>query len=147
METAHSFFMCTVLGVPSDGTILMDSDRPTGPVTISFSQLVSAFGAYWGSGVGCFGDPPDILTFQDVDGNIIGTDSFVYTGDGTLMWHGYQFGTPVKTITRTAGDGQEGFAVDGLQATVAAASTATPTPTPTPTPPRVDGSATQSKLF
>ena len=40
-------------------------------------------------------------------------------GDGTLTWHGYQFGTPVKTITRTAADGQEGFAVDGLQATVA----------------------------
>jgi hypothetical protein len=33
---------------------------------------------------------------------------------------------PVKTIIRTAGDGQEGFAMDGLQARVA------PTPTPTP---------------
>lgn len=63
MVTAHSFFMCTVLGVPSDGYVLMDSDRPTGRVTISFSQPVSAFGAYWGSAVGCFGDPPDILTF------------------------------------------------------------------------------------
>ena len=37
-------------------------------------------------------------------------------GDGTLAWHGYQFGTPVQTITRTAGDGQEAFACDGLQA-------------------------------
>jgi len=29
-----------------------------------------------------------------------------------------QVGTPVKTIIRTAGDGQEGVAMDGLQATV-----------------------------
>jgi hypothetical protein len=99
----------------------MDSDRPSGPLTISFSQPVSAFGAYWGSGVRCFGDPPSILAFRDNAGNIIGTASFTYTGDGTLAWHGYRFATPVKTITRTAGDGLEGVAVDGLQATGAAA--------------------------
>ncbi len=119
METATSFFMCTVVGVPSDGSILMDQDRPDDLVTISFSQPVSAFGAYWGSGVNCyFGDAPSILTFQDVNGNVIGTDSFFYMGNGALMWHGYRFGTPVKTITRTAGDGREGVAIDGLQATV-----------------------------
>ncbi len=120
LVTFTSFMMCLVHGMPSDGTILMYSDRPSGPLTVSFSQPVSAFGAYWGSGVGCFGDPPSILTFRDVAGNVIGTDSFVYTGDGTLAWHGYQFGTPVATITRIAGDGQEGVAIDGLQATVAA---------------------------
>ena len=118
LVTFTSFMMCLVHGMPSDGTILMYSDRPSGPLTISFSQPVSAFGAYWGSGVGCFGDPPSILTFRDVAGNVIGTDSFVYTGDGTLAWHGYRFGTPVATITRIAGDGQEGVAIDGLQATV-----------------------------
>jgi hypothetical protein len=119
METATSFFMCTVVGVPSDGSILMDQDRPDDLVTISFSQPVSAFGAYWGSGVNCyFGDAPSILTFQDVNGNVIGTDSFFYMGNGALMWHGYRFGTPVKTITRAAGDGREGVAIDGLQATV-----------------------------
>jgi hypothetical protein len=123
MVTANSFRMCTVIGRPSDGVILMDSDRPTGPLTISFSQPVSAFGAYWGSGVDCYGDPPNILTFRDVNGNIIGTDSFTYAGDGTLMWQGYQFGTPVQTITRTAGDGVEGVAIDGLQATVATTTT------------------------
>jgi hypothetical protein len=126
METVPSFQMCSVRGRPSDGTTLMDSDRPTGPLTISFSQPASAFGAYWGSGVGCFGNPPSILTFRDVAGNIIGTDSFTYMGDGTLAWHGYRFGTPVKTITRTAGDGQEGFAMDGLQATVVASPRAVP---------------------
>jgi len=123
MEAAHTFQLCSVIGIPSDGTILMDSDRPTGPVIISFSQLVSAFGAYWGTGVGCepfgFPDAAIVLTFQDATGNVIGTDSFFYTGNGTLTWHGYQFGTPVKTITRTASDGVEGFAFDGLQATVA----------------------------
>jgi len=121
MVTATSFRMCSVIGVPSDGSVLMDSDRPTGPLTISFSQPVSAFGAYWGSGVGCcctYDDAPSILTFRDAADNIIGTDSFYYAGDGTLMWRGYRFGTPVKTITRTAGDGREGVAMDGLQATV-----------------------------
>jgi hypothetical protein len=120
MVTEHRFRMCAVWGVPSDGIMLMDQDRPNDLVTISFSQPVSAFGAYWGSGFECwFGDSASILTFQDVNGNVIGSDSFVYQGDGTLEWHGYAFATPVKTITRTAGDGEEGFAMDGLQATVA----------------------------
>jgi hypothetical protein len=35
------------------------------------------------------------------------------------MWSGYQFSRPVASVTRTAGDGKEGFAVDGLQAIVA----------------------------
>jgi hypothetical protein len=119
MVTAHSFIMCSAIGRPSDGTVLMDSDRPNDLVTISFSQPVSAFGAYWGSGVGCLVDSPSILTFQDVNGNLIGSDNFLYRGNGTLMWRGYTFSTPVKTIIRTAGDGKEGFAMDGLQATVA----------------------------
>ena len=51
METAPSFQMCFVTGRPHDGMILMDSDRPSDPLTISFSQPVSAFGGYWGSGV------------------------------------------------------------------------------------------------
>jgi hypothetical protein len=113
----------------------MAQDRPNDLVTISFSQPVSAFGAYWGSGYLCppfgYDDAATILTFQDASGNVIGSDSFVYQGDGTLMWRGYTFGTAVKTITRTASDGQEGVAIDGLQATVANGG---PTPTPTPTP-------------
>jgi hypothetical protein len=128
MVTERQFQMCAVTGIPSDGHILMDSDRPSGPLTISFSQPVSAFGAYWGSGYGCYGNPSSILTFRDAAGNTIGTESFTYRGDGHLMWRGYRFGTPVKTITRRAGDGLEGVAIDGLQATVAGA----PTPTPTP---------------
>jgi hypothetical protein len=123
METATSFQLCGVFARPSDGRIFFDSDRPTGAVTIAFSQPVSAFGAYWGSGVDCpvccgYGDAPSILTFRDATGNIIGTDGFYYQGDGALMWRGYRFGTPVKTITRTAGDGTEGVAIDGLQANV-----------------------------
>jgi hypothetical protein len=119
MRTQHSFPLCSVVGVPTDGTILMDQDRPQDTVTISFSQPVLAFGAYWGSGLSCFNDPASILTFQDVNGNVIGSDSFPYGGTGPLEWHGYSFATPVKTVTRTASDHQEGFAVDGLQATVA----------------------------
>jgi hypothetical protein len=119
MRTQHTFQLCSVFGVPSDGTVLMDQDRPQDTVTISFSQPVLVFGAYWGSGLSCFNDPATILTFQDVDGNVIGSDRFFYGGTGPLEWHGYSFAKPVKTIIRTASDGQEGFAVDGLQATVA----------------------------
>jgi hypothetical protein len=123
MLTESKFLMCSVKGKPSDGTLLMDSDRPAGPFTISFSQPISAFGAYWGSGYRChaccgFADAAIILTFKDANGNIIGSDSFFYSGDGTLLWRGYAFDTPVKTIIRTAGDGQEGFATDGMQVTV-----------------------------
>jgi hypothetical protein len=123
MITDTSFQLCHVLGRPSDGRILMYSDRPTGPLTIRFFQPVSAFGAYWGSGFDripeyCYGNPPNILTFRDVAGNIIGTDSFTYMGEQPLLWRGYRFATAVKTIIRTAGDGQEGVTIDGLQATV-----------------------------
>jgi hypothetical protein len=133
MVTAHSFRMCSVTGYPSDGQILMDQDRPNDLVVISFSQPVSAFGAYWGSGFNCFSypDAATILTFQDADGNVIGNDAFEWGGSGHLDWHGYTFATPVKTITRTADDGKEGFAVDGLQVIVASTS---PTPTPSATP-------------
>jgi hypothetical protein len=124
MRIEKSFQVCSRTARPTDGTRLMDQDRPQPVVTITFSEPVSAFGAYWASGVGCdqccgFDDSPSILTFQDVNGNVIGSDTFSYEGDGTLTWHGYTFSTPVKTITRTAQDQQEGFAVDGLQATVA----------------------------
>lgn len=127
MVTDSSFQMCTADAIPSDGGYLLYSDRVTGPWTISFSQPVSAFGAYWGTGVGCprccgFMDSPIILTFRDVQGNVVGTDSFVYNGDGPLTWRGYRFSTPVASVTRTAGDGKEGFAVDGLQAIVASGS-------------------------
>ncbi len=119
METATSFIMCSVLGKPSDGHILMDSDRPSGLVTLSFSQPISDFGAYWGSGLGCsFGDSPSVLIFYDENGAVIGSDSFFYSGNGKLEWRGYHFDIPVKTITRSAEDGEEGFAMDGVQATV-----------------------------
>src|SRR5207302_7547395 len=106
MVTAHSFRMCAVTGYPSDGQILMDQDRPNDLVVISFSQPVSAFGAYWGSGFNCFSypDAATILTFQDAAGNVIGNDAFEWGGSGQLDWHGYTFATPVKTITRTADD-------------------------------------------
>src|SRR5205085_1272062 len=105
MKTEQRFQLCSVFAKPSDGEILMDQDRPHPLVTISFSQPVSSFGAYWGSGYLClrccgFGDATTVLTFQDVNGNVIGSDSFLYQGNGTLVWHGYTFGTPVKTITR-----------------------------------------------
>src|SRR5690349_5666322 len=61
MVTAGSFQMCTMFAMPSDGTILMYSDRRAGPFIISFSQPVSAFGAYWGSGIDC----PDCCFYND----------------------------------------------------------------------------------
>jgi hypothetical protein len=124
-STAPTFRMCTVMAEPSDGKLLLLLDRPAPPWTISFTQPVSAFGAYWGTGTGCqgeFTDSPIILTFRDVQGDIVGTDTFSYTGGGPLQWSGYQFSRPVASVTRTAGDGKEGFAVDGLQAIVASSS-------------------------
>jgi hypothetical protein len=121
-STAGSFRMCSVMAEPSDGKYLLLLERPAPPWTISFTQPVSAFGAYWGTGIGCcceFHDSPIILTFRDVQGDIVGTDTFDYTGGGRLMWSGYRFSRPVASVTRTAGDGKEGFAVDGLQAIVA----------------------------
>ena len=131
MQIQKSFRVCLFTARPSDGTRLMDQDRPNPEVTITFSEPVSAFGAYWASGVGCdlccgFPDSPSILTFEDVNGNVIGSDTFDYNGDGTLRWRGYTFSTPVKTITRTAKDEQEGFALDGLQATVASSPPSNP---------------------
>src|SRR6266704_1281799 len=40
LVTFTTFMMCLVHGMPSDGTILMYSDRPSGPLTVSFSQPV-----------------------------------------------------------------------------------------------------------
>lgn len=124
-STALTFRMCTVWAEPSDGKYLLLLDRPAPPWTISFTQPVSAFGAYWGTGTGCqggFTDSDIILTFRDVQGDIVGTEAFAYTGGGPLMWSGYRFSRPVASVTRTAGDGKEGFAVDGLQAIVASSS-------------------------
>jgi hypothetical protein len=121
-STALTFRMCSVMAEPSDGKYLLLLERPAPPWTIWFNQPVSAFGAYWGTGTGCqgaFTDSPIILTFRDVQGDIVGTDTFDYTGGGPLMWSGYRFSRPVASVTRTAGDGKEGFAVDGLQAIVA----------------------------
>lgn len=92
--------MCAVDGRPSDGRLLMSSDRPSLGVILSFSQPISAFGAYWGTGVGCpqfgFDDSPIVLTFYDVNDAIIASDAFAYNGDGRLLWRGYRFSTPVK---------------------------------------------------
>jgi hypothetical protein len=123
MKALQSVQFCSINGYPSDGSVMMFQDRPEDEIVISFSQPVSAFGAYWGSGRGCsiygFRDAATILTFQDAAGNVIGQDSFFYSGNKRLDWHGYTFNTPVKTITRTADDRQEGVGIDGLQATVA----------------------------
>jgi hypothetical protein len=100
--------------VPIDGTKLMDSFFPSGSVTISFSQPISAFGAYWGT---CNEDRI-ILMFIDVSGQQIGSDTFGYAGSGVLEWHGYAFDRPVKTIIRENYLGH-GMAMDGLQ-TIAA---------------------------
>ena len=116
METAApGVFECPdVRFLPSDGTKLMDSFYPSGSVTISFSQPISAFGAYWGT---CH-ETSMILTFLDANGNQIGSDAFGYAGEGTLQWHGYAFATPVKTIIRKNYQ-HIGMCMDGLQATVA----------------------------
>lgn len=121
LETAASgmFLLCEVGARSSDGTKLLGANRFGSNMTISFSQPVSAFGAYWGS------IPADdrcqgrntTLVFIDLAGNQVGTNDFSYTpppNGGYLDWHGYSFSRPVKTITVEG----EYVVTDGMQAAV-----------------------------
>ncbi|MFZ3373976.1 MAG: hypothetical protein WA183_00295 [Chthoniobacterales bacterium] len=124
IDGPQMFTLCGhgLYAIPSDGTKFLGAAYPSGPLTISFSQPVSAFGAYWGGvPLQCEGSSI-ILTFRDANGNVVGSDSFNYEGNGTLEWHGYTFAIPVKTITRDT-DFRIGTVTDGLQATVASSST------------------------
>lgn len=99
---------------PIDGSRFLGSDMGRG-MRITFSQPVSAFGGYWGNETdACFaGVQPATFTFRDAAGNQIGTEELVYVGDGTLVWRGWIFDTPVTSVTF------EGPAADGLQAVLA----------------------------
>ncbi|MEY2564096.1 MAG: hypothetical protein QOH88_2289, partial [Verrucomicrobiota bacterium] len=104
LETATSqkFLLCTFYARPTDGKILLGSDAASAGMKISFSQPVSAFGAYWEN----FPGTPDIcgniatdtiFRFTDAAGKLVGEASYP-PGHGGPAWHGFTFTTSVKTI-------------------------------------------------
>jgi hypothetical protein len=119
----HMFLLCYGYATASDGVRFLGANaRPTS-ITISFSQPVSAFGAYWGAQpFSCGGEPTEFM-FYDASGNLVGTTSFDYSPPHNpildMDWHGYAFATPVKTIT-IVGDW---VCTDGMQTTVASSGT------------------------
>jgi hypothetical protein len=113
------FLLCYGFAMPSDGVRFMGANSLAASITISFSQPVSAFGAYWGSvPLACNLVGPTEFSFYDASGNPVGGDSFDYNPPMThnlpMDWHGYAFATPVKTITIQGG----WVCTDGMQVTV-----------------------------
>ncbi len=102
LETAtfNMFLLCGIYGSPTDGTKFLGANSASASMTISFSEPVSAFGAYWGNipGMppGCEGADTNFY-FMDAAGNLVGEVSYP-AGNGSMHWHGYAFSTAVKTI-------------------------------------------------
>ena len=114
--TVHMFFECSLdfFVVPHDGSKILGVNL-SGSMTIVFAQPLSAFGAYFANAANCVTDPQTV-TFFDTAGVQIGEGNVAgIAADGGMIWHGYAFNTPVKTIVYK-GDGPT---IDGLQATLA----------------------------
>lgn len=119
IATTHMFHLCGFDAEPTDGAKFMGADAASASVSISFSQPVSAFGAYWGNipehPQGCGGTETH-FNFMDITGNLVGQATYP-AGNGAMHWRGFAFTTPVKTIDV---DGIY-LVTDGMQATVASA--------------------------
>lgn len=121
-DTYNMFLLCYFYAYPTDGKMFMGADALGARITISFSQPVSAFGAYWGNFPGPPAPPPysncggSGLTFSFMDdaGNLVGTISYP-AGHGNEVWRGFAFSSPVKII-QVDGDYP---VTDGMQATIA----------------------------
>lgn len=103
----------------SDGVKGMGIDGVT-PTTITFTNEVSRFGAFWGANtLPSLGYPdPAVVTvaFFDASSTLIDTETFNYshssTADGLLDWHGWSSTVGIKSIQYSGS-----FVVnDGLQA-------------------------------
>ena len=117
-DTFNMFHLCYFDAYPTDGIKFLGADSRDAYLTISFSQPISAFGAYWEN----FPGPPaptncggteTRFSFMDTAGNLVGEVSYPAGGGGD-RWHGFAFATPVKTIN------VNGYYVctDGMQATL-----------------------------
>jgi uncharacterized Zn-binding protein involved in type VI secretion len=119
LETAtdHQFLLCAYYASPVDGEIFMGADQYGSSMTISFSQPVSAFGAYWANvpaiPAGCGGGETSFV-FVDGAGNWVGEQSYPAGNTANWHWHGWVFATPVKTISITG----DYVVTDGMQANV-----------------------------
>lgn len=121
LETAKAgnFLLCTFYAAPTDGKVLLGSDSASASMKISFSQPVSAFGAYWENFPGTPETCGNIasnttFTFSDAAGKPVGEVSYP-PGHGGPTWHGFKFTTSVKTIGVTGSY----LLTDGMQTTEA----------------------------
>ncbi|MFO1095527.1 MAG: PEP-CTERM sorting domain-containing protein [Planctomycetaceae bacterium] len=104
----------------SDGAKGMGIDTQDATTTITFTDQVTSFGAFWGAGTqnfGAFSDPAVVtVSFFDVFANLIGTETFNYSHsanrDGGLDWHGWSSTVGIKSL-QYSGDY---VVTDGLQA-------------------------------
>ncbi len=98
----------------ADGIKGMGIDREDSTTLVTFLTPVSAFGAYWGAAESLPAPTDDItLTFSDGSTTVFSHDP-VPAGSGTLVWRGWSFSTPIRSLTYTG----DFIAIDGLQSAV-----------------------------
>ncbi|MFZ1217872.1 MAG: hypothetical protein WAO00_01195 [Chthoniobacterales bacterium] len=119
LETAtyNQFLMCVAYANPVDGQFFLGGDQFGTIMTVSFSQPVSAVGAYWANMPdfsGCSGGRDTSFVFLDAAGNLIGEDTYPAGPTSTWRWHGWAFTKPVKTLIATG----DFLLTDKMQATV-----------------------------
>ncbi len=91
----------------SDGAKGMGINNFAETTTITFTNPVPNFGAFWGAATGedFFLPSPATVTvsFFDVLNQPIGTEQFTYVrpGDGALEWHGWASTVGIATLTYT----------------------------------------------
>ncbi|HKP02809.1 MAG TPA: hypothetical protein VJU77_05530 [Chthoniobacterales bacterium] len=101
--TSNQFYMCVYYASPVDGSYFLGADQTGSSMTFSFSQPVSAFGAYWANLPdirGC-GGMDTYFTFLDAGGNELGTVTFPAGPTANWHWRGWEFTSPVKTVIAT----------------------------------------------
>ena len=91
----------------SDGAKGMGINNFAETTTITFTNPVPNFGAFWGAATGedFFLPSPATVTvsFFDLGNNSIGTEQFTYVrpGDGALEWHGWVSTVGIAALTYT----------------------------------------------
>jgi len=92
----------------------LNSANDTG--TVTFASTINAFGGYWGADLNPpFSLTPDI-TFKFYNGaTLVGTDTLVYAGGGSLTWEGWFSTTPFNRVTYTG----DFVVVDAIQSDAA----------------------------
>jgi PEP-CTERM motif len=100
----------------SDGAKGMGINNFAETTTVTFTNPIPNFGAFWGAATGQgFPSPATVtVSFFDVLNQPIGTEQFTYVrlGDGALEWHGWASTVGIAALTYTG----DYVVTDGLQA-------------------------------